>query len=242
MASTLDRAIQRIESLLEPRQCPAGHPHLRAVSLLPGGDRILRRLSKAPDVESLRDALAEVDSALLLAGLGYAVRVEPLGEKGPDFEIRHDEHSLLVETSRLRLKRRMPVLDPTQQPLLLADLGPPLEDVRRAFQKICDKLPQLASQPGILLIWDDDEVLDEAHVATAARWLREHFDSGNLRDGDHVRFVALHVNWVRPSDPQEFFTWTIREPQEAWVAGWRAKIEDARLRDALTKACFLLLS
>lgn len=194
------------------------------------------------DVESLRDVVAEVDSALLFVGLGLAVRAEPLGEKGPDLEIRRAEHSLLVEVSRLRLKREMPVFDQAQLPLMLAELGPPLEDVRRAFQEICDKLPQLASQPGILLIWDDDEVLDEAHVATAAMWLREHFDSGNLQYREHLQFVALHVDWVRPADPQEFFTWSLREPQDARIAAWRVALESVRLRDAVHAACSHLLS
>lgn len=242
MASVLDRAIGRIKSLLEPRQIPPGHPHLRAISLLPRGDRILRRLSRVSDVESLRDVLAEVHSALLFAGLGFAVEVEPLGQKGPDLRVQLDEHSLLVEISRLRLKRRMPVLDLAERPLMLANLGPPLEDVRRAFQKICSKLPQLAAQPGILLIWDDDEVLDEAHVATASQWMLKHSEADSLKNVERLEFLALHVNWVRPETPQEFFTWAIRGETLGWIGEWRTKLESIGLREALDSALSRLLS
>lgn len=236
MTPILKRAIKRVESLLDPRQYPPEHPHLHALLQVCGGESILRRISLVSDVEGLRDCLAEVNSTLTFVGLGFKVEADPLGSKGPDLRVRIGRNSLLVEVSRLRLKHEMPVLDPSEEPLLLADLGDPLDDVRRAFQKICNKLPQLSSQPGILLIWDDDEVLDELHAATAAHWLREHFESGSLKHAEHLEFIALHVNWVRPESQQEFFTWSIHQSQQSWITQWRAMVEAVRLRDALTAA------
>jgi hypothetical protein len=241
MSSSLDQAIKRVEEFLEPWQYQRGHPLLQAVSRIPNGERVLRRISNSGDVEEFRDYLAEINYALAFVGLGYEVEVEPEGPKGPDLRVCLDKHALFAEVTRLRLSHEMPVADLSATNPMLSYLGDPLQDVRRAFQKTCDKLPQLSSGPGMLAVWNDDEVLDELHMRTAAHWLQEELQHGRLAAAQNLQLVVLHTKWVSVSRRQEFYTWTPHESEEHWIAEWRATIEHAKLREALEVALRHLL-
>jgi hypothetical protein len=95
------------------------------------------------------------------------VGVEPLGKAGPDLDVTLGERHLLLEVTRLRLQREAPVFDFSDRNSMLADLGDPLPDVQRAYDRIHGKLGQLGGQPGAIAVWNDDEVLDDLHCRTA---------------------------------------------------------------------------
>jgi len=242
MDQALARAISRIENLLRPEQYSPEHLPLKAVARLKNGHRILNRISSSANVEDLRDYLAEVHYALTFAGIGFEVEVEPDGTAGVDLRISMSGDSLRAEVTRLRLSHEMPRLDLTEENPILPCLGDPLVDVRRAYQKAHDKLRQLTAGPGILAVWNDDEVLDELHMRTAVKWLQDEASAGRIdRDGNLI-LVLYHTNWIAPSNPKEFYTWSIRDTQDAWVAGWREALETARLGESLESAIRHLLS
>jgi hypothetical protein len=233
MASILDRAILQIESLLENWQYTSGHSVLHAVAQLPGSERILGRISRASEIEDLRDYLVEVDLALAFVGLGFAVEVEPLGKKGPDLRLELDGNTLLAEVSRLRLQHEMPIFDLLAPSPMLSELGGPFQDVRRAYQKVCNKLHQLSSMPGILVIWNDDEILAEPHFRTAVHWIQEEIAAGRLEIARNLLLIAYHTRWVSSKTNQEFFTWSPPQSRPAWLASWQARIEGTQLEEAL---------
>ena len=51
---------------------------------MPNVNSKFKRIANASDGEQLDDYLAEIRYALILAGLGFQVVIEPLGKKGPD--------------------------------------------------------------------------------------------------------------------------------------------------------------
>lgn len=224
------KARETVERFLTAKEAELWLPCLDAVAGLPNGLRIVGRVIRAKGPESLRDCFAEVLYALTFVGLGFLVDVEPLGYKGPDLAVKRNGQSLLVEVSRLRLKREMPTFAPEELPDMLPCLGTPLPDVRRAYQKICDKVSQLGSEEGILAIWNDDEILDKAHGKTAAHWVSEELRAGRLKAAEQLQLVLFHTNWV---SQQEYFTWAVRFPEADWLVEWRRLLESARLSDLL---------
>ena len=227
------KACITIERLLTPKEAKLWPTRLRAVANLSNGLRIVRRIISAKGLEDLRDYLAEVLYALTFVGLEFLVDVEPHGKKGPDLAVKRDGHSLLVEVSRLRLKREMPTFTPEELPDILPCLGNPLPDVRRAYQKIHDKASQLGSEEGIIAIWNDDEILDEAHVKTAVHWLLEELRAKRLKGAEQVRLVLFHTNWISTQTHQEYFTWAVRSTETDWLAEWQKLLESARLSKLL---------
>jgi len=231
------KACNTVERFLTTEEAELWPARLDAIADLPNGLRIVRRIMNAEKLEDLRDYFAEVLYALTFVGLGFLVDVEPQGRKGPDLAVERDGQSLLVEVSRLRLKREMPIFTPEEVPDVLPCLGDPLSDVRRAYQKICDKVSQLGSAEGIIAIWNDDEVLDEAHGKTAVLWLRDELRAKRLKGAEQVRLVLFHTNWLSAETQQEYFAWAVRSPETSWLVEWQRLLESARLSDLLRIVC-----
>ena len=229
----LAKACITIERLLTPKEAKLWPARLRAVANLSNGLRIVRRIISVKGLEDLRDYLAEVLYALTFVGLDFLADVEPHGKKGPDLAVERDGHSLLVEVSRLRLKREMPTFTPEELPDILPCLGNPLSDVRRAYQKIRDKASQLGSEEGVIAIWNDDEILDEADVQTAVRWLLEELRAKRLKGAEQVRLVLFHANWISTQTHQEYFTWALRSNESDWLVKWQKLLERAKLSELL---------
>lgn len=231
--SSVAKACDTVERLLTAKEAELWPARLDAVADLSNGLRIVSRVIRAKGPEDLRDCFAEVLYALTFVGLGFLVDVEPLGEKGPDLAVERNGQNLLVEVSRLRLKREMPTFAPEELPDMLPCLGNPLPDVRRAYQKICNKVSQLGSEEGIRAIWNDDEILDKAHGKTAAHWVSEELRAGRLKAAEQLQLVLFHTNWVSVRTQQEYFAWAVRFPETDWLVEWRRLLESARLSDLL---------
>lgn len=231
--SFVAKACDTVERLLTAKEAGLWPARLDAVADLPNGLRIVSRVIRAKGLEDLRDCFAEVLYALTFVGLGFLVDVEPLGEKGPDLAVERNGRNLLVEVSRLRLKREMPTFTLEELPNMLPCLGDPLPDVRRAYQKICDKVSQLGSEEGIFAIWNDDEILDKAHGKTAAHWVSDELRAGRLKAAEQLQLVLFHTNWVSVQTQQEYFAWAVRSPETDWLVEWRRLLESARLSELL---------
>jgi hypothetical protein len=227
------KACDNVEKLLTAKEAELWLPRLDAVANLSNGLRIVSRAIRAKGPEDLRDCFAEVLYALTFTGLRFLVDVEPLGEKGPDLAVERNGRKVLVEVSRLRLKREMPTFAPEELPEMLPCLGNPVPDIRRAYQKICDKIPQFGSEEGILAIWNDDEVLDKAHGKTAAHWISEELRAGRLKRAEQLQIIVFHTNWISMPTQQEYFAWAVRSTEPDWLIEWRRLLESARLSDLL---------
>jgi hypothetical protein len=149
------------------------HSHLKRVQEMPGANHLFNRIASTTDKEQLEDYLAEVSYALIFAGLGFLVEIEPLGRKGPDLRISRDGHQAIVEIMRFRkIYPGPPVLDLLNEITVLPEYGNPARDIRKAFQKIQKKFPQVGSEEVIIAIWNDEEELEEIEVEIAVSNLR----------------------------------------------------------------------
>jgi hypothetical protein len=218
-----------------PREAAFWEPQLHAIRRVTNGDRVLRKIATAGDKESVRDLLAEVRFALVLIGCGFDVAAEPRGAAGPDLEIAHGGQSLLLEVTRLRLNHEMPVMDPTSPAPMLAELGDPEPDVRRAYGKIVGKLRQLDHQPGAIAIWNDDEVLDDLHCRTAVHRLQTDLRLGRVTSASETEIVLYLSHWIA-SDRSDLYAWTVQCNPAPWVLGWANRLDRQNSRAALELA------
>ena len=228
----LGRAQEKARKSFVPREAAFWEPQLRAIKRVTNGDRVLRKIATAGDKESVRDLLAEVRFALVLIGCGFDVAAEPRGVAGPDLEVAHGGQSLLLEVTRLRLSHEMPVMDPTSPDPMLADLGDPEPDVRRAYDKIVGKLRQLDHQPGAIAIWNDDEVLDDLHCRTAVHRLQTDLRLGRVASASEAELVLYLSHWIS-SDRADLYAWTVQGNPDPWVLGWTNRLDRQSSRDAL---------
>lgn len=180
---------------------------------------------RAGDTEEVRDILAEARFALALVGFGFEVGVEPHGKAGPDLGVTLGERHLLLEVTRLRLKREMPVFDFSVPDPMLADLGDPLPDVRRAYDKIRGKLGQLDGQPGAIAVWNDDEVLDDLHCRTAIHWVERDLLAGVAPSAERLELVLYLSSWISFPDRADLSAWAVQPAPTPWVLGWIARLD-----------------
>lgn len=232
----LDQACDRLRAAFVPAEAAFWEPQLRAVSALPNGERIARKVVRAGDTEEVRDILAEARFALALVGFGFGVGVEPLGKAGPDLDVELDGQRLLLEVTRLRLKRQMPVFDFSDPNPMLAELGDPLPDVRRAYDKTRGKLSQLNRKPGAIAVWNDDEVLDDAHCRTAIHWVQKDLEAGAAPSAERLELVLYLSNWISCADHADLSAWAVQPSPASWVLEWIERLDRKDSRAALNAA------
>jgi len=98
----VDKALQKVEQLFNKDIAQFWHPRFKRLQLIPGVNRIFKRIASCKDIEQLQDYLTEIRYTLVFVGLRFQVEIEPLGPKGPDLKIIRDGHQILVEITRFR--------------------------------------------------------------------------------------------------------------------------------------------
>ena len=99
----------------------------KLVQQMPGANRIFYRIASAPDQEQLQDYLAEIRYAVVFAGLGFQVTIEPLGAAGPDLKVARNGHEAIVEVMRFRNIYPGPPMFEPDKDLTLHEYGNPTE-------------------------------------------------------------------------------------------------------------------
>jgi hypothetical protein len=173
--------------LLPGPEAPKWTELAAVAAALPNGMVLLRRLAAAPDIESLRDSLAELQYALVFRSIGCEVSWEPDGSAGPDLAVSVGGDAFAVEVARFR-----PINDgPSPAGELLEPYGNPERDIAKSITKISDKFRQVGDRRGIIALWNDDEALEDLEVEIAARELR---DSAQLPAG--LVGVVYGSKWI----------------------------------------------
>ena len=112
-------------------------PCFARIAKMPGAGALFRRVASAAGVEDLRDYLAEAQYALVFAGLGFEVSIEPHGRKGPDLGIARGGEITWIEVTRFRtVHEGPPAAFRESVPEILPIYGDPLRDIRKARDKI----------------------------------------------------------------------------------------------------------
>ncbi len=244
-SSVMNRALDNAARLHDPVRLPWLRRLLGGIRHMQGAGHLFQRMASAPDTNQLDDYLSEVVYALVFAGLGFQVAVEPLGRRGPDLEIQRGAHRACVEVTRFRKIHHGPVeIDLSRDDdAEILEYGDVRRDIAKSHTKLTSKLPQLGSSPSIIAIWNDDEDLEEVEVEAAVISFRRTFARGVSTLPGGLLFVLYGSHWVRVGDDKQLYCFPVRavpEPYRSWqeqLAGStvRSLIATALTKTALTK-------
>ena len=168
------------------------------------------------------DYVAELRYALVFQSLGFAITVEPLGQKGPDLGVTRDGLSAVVEVTRFRAMNPGP---PEIDGELLAEYGNPARDVRKSLRKLARKFRQLDGGQSIIAVWNDDDALDDLEVSLAAHEL-----SGGRDTPNSLQFVLYGSSWTLPG--RELLCLPVRD-LDGGVQQWVRDLEMVNVRAAV---------
>jgi hypothetical protein len=191
---------------------------LARIDAMQHGGRKLRRIGRAPDVEELRDLLAELRYAFVFETLGFAITCEPAGDaRGPDFALARADATFNLEVHRFR-----PVSEQVSDTLApdgtLLPYGRGEKDVRRALYVIFEKFSQLGTAPGVVALWSDDDGIEEIETAAAVRELLEETRASVRVIPPNIICVVFGSADVHAGSGQQFYCVPVNAPRSAWSA------------------------
>jgi len=222
----MDKALQKTAQFGNQYAVQWVQKQFKRVQQMPGANRVFRRIASASDKEQLDDYLAEVRYALVFAGLGFQVEIEPFGSKGPDLRVSRDGQSVAVEVMRFRkMYPGPPVLDLENENLLLPEYGNPPRDIRKAFEKILAKFPQIENEQAIIAIWNDDGDLEELEVATAVDDMRRDVYRHVLSLPDGLLFVLYGSDAIRAGDHKQLYCFPLRYAEQPYHVAWQQELD-----------------
>ena len=179
---SMNKAIRAAAKFLDRREVQMYRTWFCRIGAMPGADGLFARVVSGTDKETLLDHLAVATHALIFAGLGFKVCIEPAGKAGPDLAVSRDGHTAVVEVTRFRpMHPGPPMVDLTRVNPILLEYGNPSRDVRKAVGKIYEKFSQIGDGEAIIALWNDEGDLEKLEVEMAVDDLRQSpFPSGLL--------------------------------------------------------------
>ena len=194
------QAIHRINEFCGAKEARLYALWIRAAATWPGSEFLFSRIGCASGQGQVLDYLAELLYALVFRYLGFSVKIEPLGRKGPDLEVSRGGLSAVVEVARFRPMNPGP---PEFDGELLAEYGNPERDVAKSLAKLVGKFGQLHGQLSIIAIWNNDDALEELEMTIAVRSVASHPDAPAS-----LQFVLFGSAWAPPG--RDFHCFPVR--------------------------------
>jgi len=234
----MDKALANIQRLFGEKVVRRYQKQLACIQQMPGANRLFKRIASTSDKEQLQDYLGEVRYALVFAGLGFQVEIEPLGGKGPDLGISRDGHSAIVEIMRFRkVFPGPPELDLSDEDMTLPEYGNIPRDIRKSFEKIIAKFPQVDTQQGIIAIWNDEEELEEAEVITAVDRIRDEAIRKIISLPPGISHVLYASKWIggRCTDKQ-IYCLPVRYLIEPHLIAWQDELDNSTVDELIRRA------
>jgi len=216
----MEKALQKASELDEHFNMPWFRKLFERVQQMPGANRLFLRIASVSDKEQLNDYFAEVVYALVFAGLGFQVEIEPFGRKGPDLKVSRDGHQVVVEITRFRKIYPGPPefdLSDENEESELSDYGNLHRDVRKSFEKLLSKFSQVADKQSIIAIWNDDGDLEEFEVEIAVIRLSTNATRPILGVPNGLLFVTYGSQWVRAGDHKQLYCFPVFSPEQPWA-------------------------
>lgn len=233
----MNKALANVKQLLGEQVAQRYRRYFERAQQMPGANRVFGRIASVTDKEQLSDYLIEIQYALIFAGLGFAVEFEPSGAKGPDLGITRDREQAIVEIMRFRqVFPGPPVLDPADENLILPEYGNPPRDIRKAYEKIRAKFPQVGNLQGIIAIWNDDEDLEEVETRIAVSDIRNDVgeDISSLPSG--LLFVLYGSKWEGDKQLYCFPFRRLGQPHQAWKTELEMATVSSHIQRALSQS------
>lgn len=209
------------------------------IQQMPGASRLFLRIASVSDKEQLDDYFAEIVYALVFAGLGFQVEIEPFGRKGPDLRVSRDGHQAVVEITRFRKIYPGPPefdISDEDEESELSDYGNVHRDVRKSFEKLLSKFSQVGDKQSIIAIWNDDGDLEEGEVKTAVNTLCNDAERGILSFPRRLLFVLYGSPWVRTIDHKQLYCFPLRHPDQQDQITWQREFERFTVREYIQRA------
>ena len=181
---------------------------------MPNASSNFKRIANASDREQLNDYLAEIRYALVFAGLGLQVHVEPLGKKGPDLKISRNGYEIFVEVSRFRLVN----LGTGKVSTHLEEYGNLEKEFIKTLEKILGKFRQVGDKNSVIAIWNDDECLDDLAARFAVKHLSDEKYRKVYRVPDNLLFVIYGSNWINISQKRQLYCYPLQVLKEPFLS------------------------
>jgi hypothetical protein len=238
----MEKAVRRTSQFLNDYATRVFAEQFECIQRMPGASRLFKRIASAPEREQLEDYLAEVRYALVFAGLKFQVEIEPWGRKGPDLRISRDDHQAVVEITRFRkMYPGPPVLDLSGPITTLPEYGNPPRDIRKAFEKMLNKFPQVDDRESIIAIWNDDKDLEELEVEAAVAQLRIDGTRQIISLPQGLQFILYSSNAIYPGSKQ-LFCFPLRYQYRPHQVRWQQELTSFTIQDLVQRALSELIS
>lgn len=233
----MESALQRVCRLLGSSAVERLRPWFGRVAQMPGAKRIFRRISSSPVADQLCDYLAEMRYALVFAGLGFGVTIEPHGAEGPDLGIARDGCLHAVEVARFRRIYGGPSLvSPNDVPEVLPIYGDPHRDMQKVREKIRSKLRQVRTGPGIIALWNDDGDLEELEVHMAIEDLIDDAAGGLLALPRGLQFILYGSEFWNPRAQQQLYLFPVHGLPEKNEESWQHELASSTVACLIRRA------
>lgn len=230
MTNYLDEALRRVSILDHTLNVRVYRMRFNKIVSMQGSERLFHRIALAVDYENLLDYMAEVNYALIFAGLRFQVQIEPFGSKGADLGISRDNQTEAVEVTRFRPMYPGPVLSDNNDAVdYLPQYGNPERDTSKAISKISGKFEQCDDKVSIIAIWNDDQDMEEIEVGAAA----EHLRSMPLELPAKLSFIVYGSEWVLN---QQLYCFPVRHPLPKYLTLWQEEICKHSVSDHIQRA------
>lgn len=232
----MQKALENVRRRLGNAAAELWRERFARIHKMPGSNRKFKEIARAATPEQLNDYLAEVRYALLFAGLGFQVELEPLVESGPDLGISRDTHSAYVEVQRYRqIYPGPPELSLSQEEDILQHYGDPERDIRKVIEKMRSKFRQLGAKDSVLAIWNDEDELEDLEVIQAVRELRQDA-AGQIRQlPSGLSFVLYGSAWI--NSQQQLYCYPLRDSNPPHLQEWMAELENSSVNALVRRAC-----
>ena len=233
------KALTNVAGLYEPAQVAGIQELLERVERMPRATRLFARITSAPDKEQLDDYLAEAVYALVFAGLGFTVTVDPFGPEGPDLEISRGGYRAVVEITRFRKIYPGPLtfdFSDDGEDAELSQYGDPQRDINKSFEKLRDKLSQVGDESSIIAVWNDDGDLVEWEVEEAVARLCRSAERCIVTLPDRLLFILYGSQWVRAGDHRQLYCFPVRSSMEPDHSLWQQELAASTVRSLVARA------
>ena len=240
MEKVFQKALQKVSLLLEKSEAQLWRSRLERVGRMAGASLKFKSIASARDKEELYDYLAEIRYALVFASLGFQVKLEPLGKKGPDLGISRDGHIAVVEVKRFRqinpgpLKISLSDKEFLDNTFLLEPWGDLEREINKCISRVEGKFKQVGDRASIIALWNDDEDLDEIGHEEAVRRLRDYAAQKGSSLPSGLLFILYASNWCRPR--QQFYCFPLRVLEKPHI-DWIQEIESSFVGTLKSGSC-----
>ncbi|MGA3027172.1 MAG: hypothetical protein ABSF98_20630 [Bryobacteraceae bacterium] len=197
---------------------------VRRAANIEGVESVFKRINERDDDMAV-DHLMEIRYGVVFRDLGFSVRFEPTGPKGPDLRVTRDGVSAFVEVKRYRPKNGEDIPDSFGPHGTLSAYGDAAEAQTRMAKDLLDKISQIEPrngvEHGILTLWSDREFFEELEFECAVRQISPEARQKGLR------FCVFGSDYVNQRCQQRFYC----EPVgllPAPLNGWMEDLRRAR--------------